>query len=68
MKFLFIHAHVTLEYFNFKSLKENNLKGLLRIYFYCFSDKCSCRETAGGGMKHRNKSDPHLNKHIREHI
>ena len=27
MKFLFIHAHVTLEHFNFK--KENEFKGLL---------------------------------------
>ena len=27
MKFLFIHAHVTLEYFNCK--KENEFKGLL---------------------------------------
>ena len=50
----FIHAHVTLEYFNFK--RENGFKRFA-VYFYCFSDNC-CQGTAGG-----NGSDPHLNRH-----
>ena len=47
---LFIHAHVTLEYFNFK--RENRFKRFA-VYFYCFSDNF-CQATAGG-----NGSDPH---------
>ena len=54
MKILFIHAHVTLKYFNFK--RENEFKRFA-VYFYWFSDNC-CRTTAGG-----NGSDPHLNCH-----
>ena len=44
MKLLFIHARVTLEYFNFKT--ENELERFV-VYFYCFSDNC-CRVTARG--------------------
>ena len=51
---LFIHAHVTLEYFNFK--RENGFKRIA-VYFYCFGDNY-CRATAEG-----NGSDPHLNRH-----
>ena len=51
---LFIHARVTLEYFNFK--RENRFKRVA-VYFCCFSNNC-CRVTAGG-----NGSDPHLNRH-----
>ena len=54
MKILFIHAHVTLKYFNFK--RENEFKRFA-VYFYWFSDNC-CRAIAGG-----NGSDPHLNRH-----
>ena len=50
----FIHARVTLEYFNFKT--ENEYERFV-VYFYCFSDNC-CRATAGG-----NEIDPHLNRH-----
>ena len=46
MKFLFIHARVILEYFNFESLRENEFE-MFAIYFYCFSDNC-CRATTGG--------------------
>ena len=42
-KLLFIHASVTLEYFNFK--RENEFERFV-IYLYCFSDNC-CRMTAG---------------------
>ena len=51
---LFIHACVTLEYFNLN--RENDFERLV-VYFYCFSDNC-CRVTAGG-----NKIAPHLNHH-----
>ena len=54
MKFLFIHARVTLKYFNFK--RENKFK-ICVVYFYCFSDNC-CRAVVGG-----NEIDPHLNHH-----
>ena len=47
MKFLFIHARVTLEYFSFK--RENVFKRFV-IYFYCFSDNC-CRERLLEEMK-----------------
>ena len=47
---LFIHAHVTLEYFNFE--RENRFKRFV-VYFYCFSDNC-CQAIAG-----RNGTDPH---------
>ena len=53
MKFLFIHTHVTLKYFNFK--RENEFERF-DVYFYCFSDNC-CRATAGG-----NEIDPYLNR------
>ena len=42
MKFLFIHARVTLEYFNFK--RENEFERFV-VYFYCFSNNC-CQATA----------------------
>ena len=51
----FIHAHVTLEYFNFE--REKRFKRFSVRYFYCFSDNC-CRATAVG-----NGSDPHLTDH-----
>ena len=54
MKFLFIHACVTLEYFNFKS--ENEFKKFI-VCFYCFSYNC-CKATARG-----NEFNPHLNCH-----
>ena len=44
MKFSFIHACITLEYFNFK--RENEFKRFV-VYFYCFSDNF-CWATAGG--------------------
>ena len=49
MKFLFIHALVTLEYFNFK--RENKFKSFV-VYFYCFNDNCF-QVTVGG-----NEIDP----------
>ena len=51
---LFMHARVTLEYFNFK--RENEFKRFV-VYFHYFSDNCY-RATAGG-----NEIDPHLNRH-----
>ena len=54
MKFLFIHAHVTLEYFNFK--RKNEFKRFV-VYFYCFSDKCWLAIAVG------NEIDPYLNRH-----
>ena len=51
---LFIHAYVTLEYFNFK--RENGFKRFA-VNFYCFIDNC-CRATAGG-----NGSNSHLHRH-----
>ena len=54
MKFLFIHACVTLEYYNFK--RENKFKKFV-VYFYCFSDNC-CHAIVGG-----NEIDQHLNRH-----
>ena len=39
---LFIHACVTLEYFNFK--RENEFERFV-VYFYCFNDNC-CWATA----------------------
>ena len=51
---LFIHAQVTLEYFNF--VRENKFKRFA-VYFYCFRDNC-CRAIAVG-----NGSNPHLNRH-----
>ena len=49
---LFIHALVTLEYFNLK--RKYEFKRFI-VYFHCFSNNC-CLVTAGG-----NEINPHLN-------
>ena len=53
---LFIHVHVTLEYFNFE--RENRFKRFA-VYFYCFRDNCCRVISAAVG----NGSNPHLNHH-----
>ena len=50
---LFIHARVTLEYFNFK--RENEFERFV-VYFHCFSDNCG-RVTAGGNVRARSISE-----------
>ena len=58
MKFLFIHARVTLEYFNFK-------KGewILKVC-YLFLAMPDAEQLLEEMIKHRNESDPYLYKHI----
>ena len=61
LKFLFIHARLTMEYFNFK--KRMNFKGLLSTS----SDTC-CGATAGGNdetskWKRSTSERAHLNHH-----
>ena len=57
-KVLFIHARVTLEYFNFK-------KGewILKVC-YLFLAMSDAEQLQQETIKHRNESDPYLNEHI----
>ena len=54
---LFIHAHVTLEYVNFKS--ENEFKRFV-VYFYYFSNNCYQANASGNEialyLNHHNRS------------